>query len=132
MPYNQQGAAFRDARSMIWLTRAQNRLQAMKENCISRLRPHLAPVLLIVAATFAVYARALGHDFLTNWDDHLYVTDNEAVRGFTTEHLRAAFTRFFAGNYAPIQIISYMADYSLWKLRPAGYVLTNVVLHAAN
>ncbi|HEY6009172.1 MAG TPA: hypothetical protein VIU40_12680 [Geobacteraceae bacterium] len=104
----------------------------MRESGFARIRPHLLPVLLLVAVTVAVYARSLGHEFMANWDDHLYVTENEAVRGVTLEHLRAAFTRFFVGNYAPLQIVSYMVDYTLWGLRPFGFILGNILFHTAN
>lgn len=89
-------------------------------------------VLLLVTLTFAVYAGSLSHEFLVNWDDPQYVTKNEAVRGFSLEHLRLAFTEFYSGNYAPLQIISYMLDYTLWGLKPAGFILTNILLHSAN
>lgn len=104
----------------------------MNKAGLDRSRSHLFPLLLLVTVTIAVYARTLGHEFMTNWDDHLYVTDNEAVRGFTREHLLAAFTRFFVGNYAPLQIVSYMADYTVWGLRPSGFILGNILLHTAN
>ncbi|KAF0218775.1 MAG: hypothetical protein FD174_2558 [Geobacteraceae bacterium] len=104
----------------------------MKAQWLEKARPHLLPVLALLAVTAVVYGRALGHEFLTNWDDHLYVTGNRAAQGFSPEHLRMAFTRFFAGNYAPLQIISYMADYSIWGMRPVGYILTNILLHTAN
>ncbi|QEM66782.1 tetratricopeptide repeat protein [Geobacter sp. FeAm09] len=98
---------------------------------VRRLRPHLLPLALLAAATFLVYGRCLAHQFL-NWDDHGYVTANSAVMGLTAEHLRRAFSDYFVGNYAPVQIISYMADYALWGLRASGFIFTNILIHAAN
>ena len=97
-----------------------------------RLRPHLAPVLLLVAASLAVYLRALGHDFLVNWDDPEYVTANAMIRGLTLPHVRQAFTTFHFSNYAPLHLISYMIDYELGGLKPAGFILTNILLHTVN
>ncbi len=96
------------------------------------IKRHALPIFLLVAATFAVYAHSLGHEFLFNWDDNLYVTENMAVRGFSWDHLRSIFTSFYVGNYAPIQMLSYLVDYSIWGLRPAGFLLTNIVLHTCN
>ena len=31
--------------------------------------------------------------------------------------------------YRPLQVASYVVDYSLWGLNPAGYHLTNILLH---
>ncbi|QXE85621.1 tetratricopeptide repeat protein [Geomonas nitrogeniifigens] len=79
-----------------------------------------------------VYFQALQHHFLTNWDDLQYVLENQAIRGITPAHLREAFTRVHAGNYAPLHIISYMIDYELWGLNPAGFIGANVLLHTVN
>src|SRR5262249_35066808 len=35
----------------------------------------------------------------------------------------------FVGNYAPIQIVSYMLDYTLWGMKPIGYFLANILYH---
>jgi hypothetical protein len=97
-----------------------------------RFRGHFLPALLLITATLAVYARTLGHDFLMNWDDSTYVTANRSVHGFSLENVRVVFTNFYAGNYAPLQMLSYMLDYTLWGLWPGGFLLTNVALHAVN
>ena len=34
------------------------------------------PLLLLLLAAFTLYGKALGHDFLGNWDDPAYVTGN--------------------------------------------------------
>ncbi len=95
-----------------------------------KLKPHALPLLILLALGFAVYAPSLGHRLLSNWDDNLYVTTNAAVRGVTPAHLKAAFTTFYSGNYAPLQIVSYMLDYTIWGMRPIGFILGNIVLHA--
>lgn len=104
----------------------------IKQAVSNSLKQHALPILLLVASTAVVYGQSLGHEFLTDWDDNLYVTANDAVRGFTYAHLKAAFSTFYAGNYAPAQIISYMLDYSLWGMRAAGFILTNILLHILN
>ncbi len=93
---------------------------------------HTATLLLCMAVTFLVYGAVYGHEFLVSWDDNIYVSANEAVRGFSFSHLKAAFTRFYVGNYAPLHIVSYMLDYTLWGMRPGGYLLANVFIHAVN
>ncbi|HEY6838592.1 MAG TPA: tetratricopeptide repeat protein [Geobacteraceae bacterium] len=102
------------------------------QRAIRRLRPHLPALLLLVAASLAVYLRALGHDFLVNWDDPEYVTANDMIRGLTFAHIRQAFTTFHFSNYAPLHLVSYMVDYELWGLKPAGFILTNIILHTVN
>jgi Flp pilus assembly protein TadD len=97
-----------------------------------RLKPHLWPLLTLLIITLAVFGQTLGHEFLSNWDDHAYVTRNGTIRGITPAHLKAAFTSLYVGNYAPVQIISYMVDHTLWGMRPLGFHATNLLLHAVN
>jgi len=88
--------------------------------------------ILIQVAAFAVYFQALTYGFLAVWDDPVYVVNNVAAHGFSWEHIKTAFTSFYVGNYAPLQILSYMLDYTLWGLNPTGYIFHNIVLHALN
>ncbi|HEY5975538.1 MAG TPA: hypothetical protein VIU41_12415 [Geobacteraceae bacterium] len=88
--------------------------------------------LILSIVTISVYAVTGGFDFLATWDDKWYVTSNEAVQGFTREHLRQAFSAFYVSNYAPLHILSYMIDHLLWGMNPAGYHLENILLHLAN
>jgi len=90
------------------------------------------PLLFLLAASFAIFWPALGHNFLVNWDDNQYVVGNPFVHGLTLENIKGAFTSNFVGNYAPIQMISYMFDYEIWGLRPSGFILINILLHTAN
>ncbi|NJD92336.1 MAG: hypothetical protein FIA91_12640, partial [Geobacter sp.] len=92
----------------------------------------IAAILLIIAATWLLFGRAMGQSFLTNWDDPRYIVQNEAIRGFTWQHLKSAFSSFYVGNYAPLHIISYMVDYSLWGLDARGFTAVNITLHAFN
>ncbi len=95
----------------------------------ARFQKHVIPLLLLVILTAVVYRDMLHQSFLTNWDDELYVTGNAAAQGITIDHLRQAFTSFFAGNYAPLQIISYMLDFEAWGKWAGGYKLTNLIFH---
>lgn len=94
----------------------------------TRAKQYLTVIILILAAV-ATYHGVLGCEFLTNWDDADYVTNNPLIREFTGENLKSIFSRAFLGNYAPVQILSYLLDYSLWGLNPLGFHLGNLVLH---
>ena len=96
------------------------------------LRRHATFLLIIALLTLAVYGRTISFDFLSNWDDPEYITRNQAIRGFSLSHIMEAFTRPWVGNYAPLQIISYMIDYLFWGMNPVGFHLTAIMLHAAN
>lgn len=86
----------------------------------------------LVGLVFAVFGGCLDHGFVDTWDDALYVTANPAVRGFGRENLRAALLGFHAGNWAPVQMLSYMADHAAFGLSARAFLRTNLLLHAAN
>jgi protein O-mannosyl-transferase len=95
-------------------------------------KSNLLPILALLLVTFSIYSNVLDHSFINTWDDDVYVTANEAVKGFSYNHIEAAFTKFYSGNYAPIQILSYMLDYSLWGLNAGGFLFFNILYHAVN
>jgi protein O-mannosyl-transferase len=86
----------------------------------------------VALITFAIYVPALQNDFIDNWDDNIYVTENAHIRSIDLKLLQWAFLGFFQGNWHPLTVISHAADYAVWGLNPFGHHLTNIVLHAAN
>jgi hypothetical protein len=95
------------------------------------IKPHIAIYIILALSTVFVFYNSLDHDFVY-WDDIKYVVNNEAVKVFSLEHLRIAFSKIFIGNYAPIHFISYMLDYEFWGMSPAGFILTNLFIHFFN
>ncbi len=96
---------------------------------VNQLRKHALPLLTLLVLTVLVYHELPTHSFLANWDDQVYVTRNPAIQGFGLQNQKTAFSSYYVGNYAPVQIISYMLDYTLWGLRPAGFLVANVFYH---
>ena len=83
----------------------------------------------IAAAALLVFGPSLRFDFVS-WDDSRYVTENPWIRGWTFENLRHIFTQPYFVSYMPLQLVSYVLDYSLWGLQPFGYHLQQILLHA--
>ncbi len=96
----------------------------------ARIVTRLLP-LVIVAVTAVVFVPALGHDFVA-WDDDLNLTANLHYRGFGLDHLRWMLSERRMTHWFPLTWLSFAADYSFWGMNPAGYHLTNILLHAAN
>jgi hypothetical protein len=96
---------------------------------IGRERPWIVAILLGIV-TFLVFLPSVACDFV-NWDDDAYVYRNRWVlQGLTAEGIAAAFTRPCVGNWAPLTMLSYELDATLYGAWPAGFHLTNVLLHA--
>jgi tetratricopeptide (TPR) repeat protein len=92
-------------------------------------------LVIAVLATGAAYLNSLHGDFV--WDDRKLIVNDRAVKSW--RHLGEVFTTDFFerneddlpyGYYRPLTTVSYLLDFSLWGLRPFGYHLTNVLLHA--
>ncbi len=101
-------------------------------NKVEMIKPHIIVMLFLSAVTFALYWQALRNNFLIYWDDNGYVTKNIVVQRISWGNISTAFTSFYVGNYAPVQIISYMFDFLIWGMRPAGFIFTNILIHVVN
>ncbi len=92
--------------------------------------PQACAALLVTAVLFA-FSPAFHAEFI-RWDDPQYVTENTLLRDGAG--LRKIWTPL-AGDlpqYYPLVFSSYWLEYRLWQVAPAGYHVTNVVLHALN
>lgn len=87
--------------------------------------------LAFAALAAIVFLPALGHDFVA-WDDDLNLTANPNYRGFGLEQLAWMMTERRMTHWFPLTWLSFAADHGLWGMKPFGYHLTNVLLHAAN
>ncbi|KPJ57977.1 MAG: hypothetical protein AMJ42_04140 [Deltaproteobacteria bacterium DG_8] len=87
--------------------------------------------LLVFLVTFLVYTPALKNGFV-NWDDTLYIVENEHIRSLDLQSLYWMFTTFHAGFWFPLTWFSHALDYALWGLDPGMHHLTNIVLHGLN
>jgi len=92
-----------------------------------RLNYRIIFLLLLVFTVFS-YVNSLSCPFI--WDDYHLIVDNNRIRDFKNIHQIFAKESFPGFNYyRPIQILTYIFDYRLWKLNPFGYHLSNVLLH---
>ncbi len=85
---------------------------------------------ITLSVTILVYLSALPKEF-TNWDDPIYIVNNPLIQPINWAHLTKILTEPFEANYHPFTLISFAADYFLWKLNPTGYHFHNLTLHLA-
>ena len=85
----------------------------------------------VVLLTIACFIPALSGSFL-NWDDNVNFQENPAFRGIGPDQIRGAFTSTLFGHYIPLTRLSWSLNYALGGLKPWGYHLVNVLLHAGN
>lgn len=94
---------------------------------------------LIILFVFIVYSNSLRCSFV--WDDVILIVENPSIKTFTV--IKHIFSRDFFdiygdaidfkyGYWRPVVTLSYMIDYFMWGLNPAGFHLTNILLHVLN
>jgi tetratricopeptide (TPR) repeat protein len=88
--------------------------------------------LALAAATFAVFWRVAGFDFV-NFDDPLLVTGNPHVRGaLSLDGIRWAFTTLVVANWHPLTLVSHMLDVQLFGMNAGYHHVVNVAFHVVN
>jgi len=87
---------------------------------------------LLVAATLLAFFEVREHSFV-DYDDIMLIIWNEDLRVASAgEAFRVAFTTTSHVNWTPLTLLSLQANHALHGLEPAGYLITNVALHAAS
>ena len=94
----------------------------------TRIAPVLAAILVLTAV---VFSSIFANRFL-NWDDPANVTQNPYIRAMTWDSVKAWFTTPLLGMYSPLVYLSYAIDFSVGRLDPFVYHLTNLLLHLVN
>jgi tetratricopeptide (TPR) repeat protein len=90
----------------------------------------IAAVIVLVLATTLTYAESFRGEFIS--DDVTAIVENPLMRSLAPANLYAIATSFDDANWIPLKVLSLALDHRLWGLEPAGYHLTNLLLHVAN
>lgn len=99
------------------------------QNASPKLLNRFTWVLLgLIVLTFIAYLPAISAGFV-NWDDKLYVSENEFIRSLSWENIVAMFSHFSAGNYHPLTIFSFALNYQMGGMEPTVYHGTNILFH---
>ena len=100
-------------------------------------RYHLISILIIAAVSFIAYCNTLSGEFI--WDDRKLILDNYYIKDWGNLSTNVTSDFFFTsreegkiGYYRPVIILSYMINYSLFKIDPLGYHITNILFHLLN
>jgi Flp pilus assembly protein TadD len=93
----------------------------------------VAICLVLAVLTFVLYIPAIGHPFIFNYDDDIYVSNNARVQaGVVRETVVWALSSTESANWHPMTWLSHALDCELYGLNPHGHHFTNVLLHVLN
>ncbi len=84
----------------------------------------------VAALTLVVFLPSLRNGFI-GWDDNA-VFYNPNIRVIDLSFLKWVFTTPISYNWHPLTFISFALDYRFSGSNPAGYHLTNIVIHSLN
>jgi Tfp pilus assembly protein PilF len=95
-------------------------------------RENIVFLILIQLLVVATFWPAMQCEFV-DWDDPIYVTQNQHVRGgLTPAGVAYAFTTFDSHNWIPLTWLSYELDATLFGLNPASFHAVNIAWHSLN
>ena len=99
----------------------------------SRYTTEIVVSLILSLMILVCYQPVSDYGFI-NYDDPLYITDNEHVQaGMTMEGLVWAFRDMnSSSNWHPLTWLSHMIDWQLFRANAGGHHWTNVVFHLVN
>lgn len=89
------------------------------------------PYILLVLIPVCVFLNSLHSGFV--YDDIGVIEDNYFIRSLHNTPKIFSRDYFHLSNelsYRPVVTLSYFLDYAVWGIKPFGYHLTNVILHA--
>lgn len=89
-------------------------------------------VIVLVFITAAFYAPVITFDFIAEYDDQFYLIDNPILEKPSIDGFISIFTSFRQTDYLPVLYASFFLDALVWGQNPAGFHLTNLILHAVN
>ncbi|MCX6269426.1 MAG: tetratricopeptide repeat protein [Bacteroidetes bacterium] len=92
---------------------------------------HFSYAIVVVVVTAAAFYPSVGNNFV-NWDDVVYIMNNDMIKTISFSNLTRIFSSFFMGNYHPMTMLSFAFDYSIFKVSAPGYHLHNLILHLIN
>lgn len=91
-------------------------------------------ILIIATLAIVIYSNTLNNGFV--YDDEFTIVNNTLVKSFDNLPLlfdkTAYFSRSVEMSYRPVVTFTYFLDYTIYGLKPWGYHLTNILLHAIN
>ncbi len=115
--------------------REEESRQPTRSRLESRL-PWFFGLVAVALVACAVYANARQGDFV--WDDRMLILKDPAIQSlsnigefFSEDFFFSQESELGYGYYRPIVKSTYAIDHAAWGQNPAGYHLTNILLHAA-
>lgn len=91
-------------------------------------KPPVVYALILGLLSIVVYFRLFSSGFIS-WDDGEVLLHNKDVQQF---NIRAFFTNYYVGNYAPLTMLGFAIDWLLFHGQAAAHHSVSLLLHVVN
>ncbi|MBU0487675.1 MAG: tetratricopeptide repeat protein [Bacteroidetes bacterium] len=88
-------------------------------------------IFIIVLITGLVYSNAVQNGFV-NYDDHVYVVENQFIKDVNADNVKVWFTNQFNGHYHPLTVASWALQYQAFGMNPKAFHVFSLLLHLIN
>jgi tetratricopeptide (TPR) repeat protein len=88
-------------------------------------------ILVVFALTFIAFLPSLENNFLNNWDDNKFITDNVIIRQLNFQSIKSIFSSSIESAYVPLPILSFAVEYHFFGSHPLIYHVSNLILYLA-
>lgn len=92
----------------------------------------------ILMLTVLAYSSAVQNGFVSNYDDNIYILQNELVKDFSWQGIKNMFNPFqdftmkVTGHYHPITLLTWAIEYHFFGLNATPWHINNIILHLLN
>ncbi|MBU0489594.1 MAG: tetratricopeptide repeat protein [Bacteroidetes bacterium] len=89
-------------------------------------------LLLPVVATFLLFIPSISNDFVSNWDDNLYILYNPNLQRTGFDAISGIFSEFYFANYHPLTSLTFWCEFQFFGNNPIPFHFLNFLLHLCN
>jgi protein O-mannosyl-transferase len=97
-----------------------------------RILKNIFLVFVLIATITSIAYFPMFQNTFTNWDDHVYITENHLIQRLSPDLVYLCFSGFYYGIYHPLTLISYALDFSFLGADPWFFHCTSLLLHIIN
>jgi len=121
------------------MTKSKGKKSKSKSLQKEKLKPNKSKLFLllslIIILTAIVFSNTIKNDFISNWDDNIYIINNPHIQNLSWNNIKTIFASYkngYAGNYHPLTTLVYAIEYNFYGLNPKPFHILNFILHLLN
>ena len=101
-----------------------------------KLKPNKSKIFLllslIIIFTAIVFSNTIKNDFISNWDDNVYITNSDLINDISYDGIQKMFTEYHNSNYHPLTTLSFAIQYKFSDESPNLFHIINFIFHLLN